>query len=239
MLDRIEAGVAEQRRLVADASHELRTPLAAMRAELDVSLRADDLDRRRARTVLESTREEVDRMSATVDNLLTLARADEGRLDAARRAARPARARGRARPSRSSARPRARGRPDARRRDGGARGAATRDRLRHALRNLVENAIKFTPGRRRGRGVARGAATARRASRSPTTARASRPSAADRVFDRFFRVDAARARATGGSGLGLAICDEIAEAHGGRVTVRQHLPCGSVFTFRVPSESGT
>ena len=55
MIGRIEAGVDEQRRLVADASHELRTPLAAMRAELDVSLRADDLDPR-AQDILRSTR---------------------------------------------------------------------------------------------------------------------------------------------------------------------------------------
>src|SRR5205814_9536053 len=76
MLDRIQAGVEDQQRLVADTSHELRTPLTAMRAELDVSLREDQLPPA-ARRVLESTREEVDRISATVDDLLVLARADE------------------------------------------------------------------------------------------------------------------------------------------------------------------
>src|SRR6185295_16756737 len=80
MLGRIQRGAEEQRRLVADASHELRTPLAAMRSELDVSLLADDLSPA-ARAVLLSTREEVDRMSRTVDDLLTLAAGDEGRLD--------------------------------------------------------------------------------------------------------------------------------------------------------------
>ena len=80
MLDRLERGVEEKHRLIADASHELRTPLAAMRAELDVSLMDDDLPPD-AREVLESTREEVDRMSRIVDNLLTLARVDEGRLE--------------------------------------------------------------------------------------------------------------------------------------------------------------
>ena len=80
MLDRLEHGVAEQHRLVADASHELRTPLAAMRSEIDVSLRADRLTAG-ARAVLESTREEVDRMTRTVNDLLTLAQVDEGRLD--------------------------------------------------------------------------------------------------------------------------------------------------------------
>ena len=71
------AGLPEQHRLVADASHELRTPLTVMRAELDVSLRGDDLTPA-AREVLESAREEVDRMRRTVDNLLTLAAADDG-----------------------------------------------------------------------------------------------------------------------------------------------------------------
>ena len=64
MLDRLERGVEEKHRLIADASHELRTPLAAMRAELDVTLRGDDLTPD-ARAVLESAREEVDRMSRT------------------------------------------------------------------------------------------------------------------------------------------------------------------------------
>ena len=78
MLDRLQHGVAEKQRLVADASHDLRSPLAVMRAELDVSLRGDLTPA--ARGVLVSVHEEVDRMSRTVDNLLTLAQADEGHL---------------------------------------------------------------------------------------------------------------------------------------------------------------
>jgi signal transduction histidine kinase len=72
MLERIQHSVDEQHRMVADASHELRTPLASMRSELDVSLRADELSPD-ARRVLESTREDVDRITRTVDDLLTLA----------------------------------------------------------------------------------------------------------------------------------------------------------------------
>jgi signal transduction histidine kinase len=79
MLDRLERGVEDQHRFVADASHELRTPLAVMRSEIDVTLRDDELAPP-ARAVLESAREEVDRMSRTVDDLLVLAQADEGRL---------------------------------------------------------------------------------------------------------------------------------------------------------------
>ncbi|MDT7571338.1 MAG: two-component system, OmpR family, sensor kinase, partial [Actinomycetota bacterium] len=79
MLGRLERGVTEKRRLVADASHDLRTPLAVMRSELDVSLRDDDMTPS-GRSALGSVRDEVDAMTRTVDNLLTLAQADEGRL---------------------------------------------------------------------------------------------------------------------------------------------------------------
>ena len=80
MLDRLEDGVEDKRRFVADASHELRTPLAVMQAELDVDLRAADLTPD-ARAALESVREEVARMTSIVDDLLTLARADAGSLE--------------------------------------------------------------------------------------------------------------------------------------------------------------
>nr|MDP9328587.1 HAMP domain-containing protein [Actinomycetota bacterium] len=80
MLDRLERGVEDKRRFAADASHELRTPLAVMRAELDVSLRDADLSPS-AREALESAQEEVERMRSIVENLLTLARADDGSLE--------------------------------------------------------------------------------------------------------------------------------------------------------------
>jgi signal transduction histidine kinase len=143
MLDRLQAGVAEQQRLVADASHELRTPLAVMRAELDVSLRRDELSPAE-RAVLESVREEVDRMSRTVNNLLTLAQVDEGRLElltartslreAVEAAARPLEPLARAKKVRLSIEDADPGDVD-----------ADAQRLHEALTNLIDNAIKFTP----------------------------------------------------------------------------------------------
>lgn len=80
MLERLQRGLEEKRDLVAHTSHELRTPLSAMRSELDVTLKYQDLSPE-AREVLVSVREEVERMTALVANLLTLARLDEGGLE--------------------------------------------------------------------------------------------------------------------------------------------------------------
>jgi signal transduction histidine kinase len=79
MLDRIAAGVAKQRRLVAGASHELRSPLTATRAEMDGGLLVDDLPPA-ARDVLHSARDEVHALARLVDDLLLLAVADAQRV---------------------------------------------------------------------------------------------------------------------------------------------------------------
>ncbi len=231
MLDRLEAGVAARRQLVADASHELRTPLAAMRAELDVTLR--DASRTPAeRAALESVREDVDRMSRTVGNLLTLALADEGGLELLRRPIDLAQlAEGAVDPLRALA----------------ALGHVTLEyagepcwttgdpqRLTQALTNLIENAIKFTPagGRvtistwRHGDEV--GVAVA-------DTGVGIDPDVQAQIFDRFYRADGSRSRASGGSGLGLAICKEIAVAHGGRIWVESQPGHGSRFSIALPA----
>jgi two-component system OmpR family sensor kinase len=231
MLDRVEHGVREQHRLVADASHELRTPLAAMRSEIDVSLRADDLGAA-ARDVLESAREEVDRMTRTVDDLLVLASLDEGRLellvepldlhDVAARAA-------------ASLRPLARMRGVSLT-VGGAPAPALGDAdgLAHALRNLIENAIKFSP-----EGGEVEVTTWTSATEAGVTVRDQGPGVApevrERIFDRFFRADPSRTRATGGGGLGLAISREIALAHEGRVWVDDAGARGSAFSLALAS----
>jgi heavy metal sensor kinase len=231
MLDRIERGVAEQRRLVADASHELRSPLAAMRAELDVSLRTDELSPD-ARAVLESTREEVDALSRTVDDLLTLAAVDDAlelrreRSDLASLAARVG----------GALQPLALARGVTIEQAGPAAPVhADHARLAHAIRNVVENAIKFSPAGgtvRLTTGV--DGATARLVIEDEGPGIP--PELRERVFDRFYRVDASRTRATGGSGLGLAITREIVEAHGGRVRAEGRMP-GSAFVLELPAAS--
>jgi signal transduction histidine kinase len=225
MLDRLQQGVQAREQLIADASHELRAPLAAMRSELEVSLRHDALPDG-ARAVLSSARDEVVRMGWIVENLLTLARVDEGRLellvgpqdlrevaDAAVRTHRLA--------------------AEAAEVELVVEGEAglldgDRDRLQQVISNLVDNAIRVAPP----------ASTVRVSLwRSETEAGFTvsdegpgvPPEERDRIFERFARRDRARAR-TGGAGLGLAICREIVSAHGGRIWVRGQTPRGSAFT---------
>jgi signal transduction histidine kinase len=193
-------------------------------------LRGDDLTES-AQLVLESTLEEVERMSRTVDNLLTLARVDEGRLELLKSRIDIAEA------SEAAADPLA---PLA-----AAKGLrfqaegesceveADPQRLHQALTNFIENAIKYAqPGgevtvtswcREQECGVT----VSDNGPGIPTDAR-------EHIFDRFYRVDRARGRDGGGSGLGLAICLEIAKAHGGRVWVESEEGNGSAFTLALP-----
>ena len=230
MLDRVQRGVDDQRRLVADTSHELRTPLAAMRAELDVSLRADELSPA-SREVLESVREEVDRMSAMVEDLLALAQVDEGvratdpeSVDLAAVAARAARRLGALADRRGVAIP-AGGPP--------AEVHGDPERLEHALRNIVDNAVKYSPAG--GEVVVRSFAANGHAGVTVSDDGPGIPGdQRELIFERFYRVDSSRTRATGGTGLGLAIAHEVIAAHGGSIDVTARDPHGSVFTITLP-----
>jgi heavy metal sensor kinase len=226
MLERLERGVAEQRRFVADAAHELRTPLAVMRSEIEVSLRSDDLPPAAA-AVLESTGEEVGRMAAIVENLLTLARIDEGRLELLRGPVDLADvARGVARRFQATARSKGIGLLVS---GEGASVLGDRERLHQAVANLVDNAVKYTGagGRVRVTGWRRdGEAGLTVSDTGPGIPAEVLP----RIFDRFVRADPARTRRDG-SGLGLAICKEIIEAHGGRVWAESEPGRGSSFSI--------
>jgi two-component system phosphate regulon sensor histidine kinase PhoR len=195
-----------------------------------VSLRVDALSDE-ARAVLESVREDVDGLSRTVDDLLTLATVDQGRLtlvresidlnelvQAATQALAPL-------AQRSGVRLQA----------DGERVVVVGDveRLRQALGNLLDNAIKFSPP-----GAAVHVSTCSVdhiarvtvADEGPGIRRDDR----ERIFERFVRGDAARSRGAGGSGLGLSIVREIVTAHGGAVTVDTRQPHGSVFAIELP-----
>jgi two-component system OmpR family sensor kinase len=231
MLARLERAVTQQRRFVANASHELRTPLTVMRSEIDVSLASDALSGD-ARAVLESTREEVARMTGIVENLLTLARIDEQELRLVRRpcdlreiAAATARGLG----------------PIARQRGvtirlNGNRGPVEADpeRLGQVVRNLLDNAIRYSP-----RGATVIVEVANHDGQAELAVRDEGPgidpAELEHVFERFYRGDPSRPPAGTGSGLGLAICQEIAEAHGGGMTATSAAGQGSTFRLRLPA----
>lgn len=233
MLGRIESSFSEKerserrlRQFVADASHELRTPLTSIRgyAELFRSGAAADpatLERVMLRIESESTR-----MSALVEDLLLLARLDQGRplahepvdlVAIAGEVVEDARV---IEPDRSITFDH----PD----DALTLGDA--DRLRQVVVNLITNARVHTDPDTPIHVAVR------------TTERAVEVSVADegpgmtpedaaRVFDRFYRVDVSRARSRGGSGLGLSIVASIVEAHGGQVRLESAVGRGTTVTL--------
>jgi signal transduction histidine kinase len=212
MLDRLEAAFEHERRFVADASHELRTPLALLRAELELALRRP---RRREEYVdaIRSAVEETDRLSRLAEDLLLIARGDEGRLPIRREELH-----GRELLERVCARFAVRAaeleRPLTVTDGADMTFQADPVRLEQALGNLVDNAFVHARGD-----------VALSASRTNGTVELHvtdggpglPPGFAERAFDRFSRPDDARER--GGAGLGLAIVDLIARAHGGNARV--------------------
>lgn len=229
MLERLEQGVADQRRFIADASHELRTPIAIMRSEVEVSLLGPDLGSE-ARTTLESVRQELEDMGSSVENLLTLARADEGQLSLARehfdlRGAAEAVRDGLSHVS-------AAGGVAIEVEGESAQVFADRSRIDQVLRNLLSNAIRYS-----GRGshvtittdTEDGAVRCTVVDDGPGIP----PESLPHVFDRFFR--GAPSRSGTGAGLGLAICHEIVAAHGGQVRAESGPDGGSTFTFTIPA----
>jgi signal transduction histidine kinase len=232
MLDRLQHGVEARERLIADTSHELRAPLAAMRAELDVTLAQNSLDAP-ARSALEQARDDAMRLARIVDNLLTLARADEGRLelliapndlsDLAYRAVRAQRAAAATRGVEVAV--------------GGDELVADvdGDRLEQVFANLIDNAIRHSPEGGDVRLEIRGNSTETHITVSDEGPGIP-PEARSRVFERFNRQEAARPR--GGAGLGLAICKEIVHAHNGRIWIDDHPPAGTSVHVTLPAEGG-
>jgi heavy metal sensor kinase len=225
MLERLERDVQDKRRFVADASHELRTPLAVMRSELDVSLDADGLSSEE-REVLESVRDEVDRMSRIVERLLILARIDEGQLRLLRA---PVGLGDVVATVVERLRPLAEAKAITVTIEGvDSEVSADRERLVLAVETLVENAIKYTARGGRVRISVEGRTD--EAIVSVVDEGPGLPAEAiPLIFERFYRLDAARTRSEGGSGLGLAICREIMQAHGGRVWAESNDGGGSSF----------
>lgn len=235
MLTRLETSFAALRRFTADASHELKTPLTVLRADVERAMHPAT-NRTEKMVALEEALQETTRMADLVDSLLTLARADEGRFDLHRTPV--------------ELEPLVREVYETAVILGEDAGLALslptleqcvvmgdRARLRQLLLNLVTNAIKYTPtGGRVEVAVARKAADEVAITVRDTgigIAAADLP----HVFDRFWRADRVRSRASerGGSGLGLAISQWIVHAHGGTINVQSRLGRGSLFTVTLPT----
>jgi signal transduction histidine kinase len=230
MLARLEEAFTQSRRFAADAAHELRTPLAALRGSIEVALRGERSPGE-YRRVLASGLEEVERLIRLSEDLLLLSRSMAGPeptravvdlepllLEVFDVGARLGHAAGvSVRIERAAPAP--------------VRGEAVA--LRRALVNLVENAVKYTPrGGKVDLSLSAEAGTA--VIEVSDTGIGLEPADAERIFDPFVRLDAARSRDTGGAGLGLAIARSIAVAHRGTLAVESRPGAGSRFTLRLP-----
>ena len=237
MLTRIQ-GAFEQRaesesrlrRFVSDASHELRTPVTTIRGYAELYRGGGLRDGDALEQAMRRTEQEAMRMGSLIDDLLLLARLDEGRplsrapvdlgvlvVDAAA----DARAVAPDRPIRAE--------PSA---DVLVEG--DEDRLRQVVANLVNNALVHTPpgteivlrAQRDGDGVA----VVEVSDAGPGMA----PEDAANAFERFYRADGSRSRASGGSGLGLSIVHAIVEAHAGHVSLRSEPGQGTTVRVELP-----
>jgi signal transduction histidine kinase len=213
MLERLRRSFERERRFVADASHELRTPLAVIKTELEGALRARDYGPQ-VGEALAAAVDECDRLAQLAEDLLVVARAGEGELPVRREVLA-------AGPLLDGVRERFADRAQRQGRhirideaDGDRRLSVDPLRVRQALGNLVDNALRHGDGE-----IVLGL----RAGPAGVELDVSDegpgfdPAFAPRAFERFARDD--RARTRGGSGLGLAIVRAIAEAHGGRATI--------------------
>ncbi|MGA6827678.1 sensor histidine kinase [Nitrospira sp. NS4] len=231
MIGRLDASFRQIRQFSSDASHELRTPLTVMKGETELVLRrprplAD------YQSVLESNLEEIDRMTHIVDELLFLSRADMGEV---RMEALPVELESLVEDIHRQATLLGQDRQI----DvvlGTMMPAAVQGdelRLRELLLNLVENAIKYShPGGKVEISLITEGAQAKLSVTDQGIGIA--PEDQRRIFNRFFRTDAARGHTKKGTGLGLAICTWIAESHKGRIDVTSQPGLGSTFAVTLP-----
>ncbi|MEV4578057.1 HAMP domain-containing sensor histidine kinase [Nonomuraea jabiensis] len=240
MLAQIEQGVAAKvesearmRRFVADVSHELRTPLFGIKGFSEL-YRMGGTEAGPALARIES---ESGRLARLVEDLLLLASLDES--DGPGLDLTPMDLRTLAADARHDFAALAPSRPVAFTGPSGGPAASApvlgdEARLRQVVSNLVGNAITHTPAGtpvRIGVGTDGGESVLVIEDEGPGLS----PEEEARVFDRFYRADASRARATGGAGLGLAIVRSIVTAHGGRVEVRSAPGKGTAFQVRLPA----
>ncbi|MDQ0907570.1 signal transduction histidine kinase [Streptomyces canus] len=211
----LETSVERQRRFVADASHELRSPIASLRTQLEVAAAHPEL------LDLDGAVEDTVRLQHLAADLLLLARLDAGERGAGARVELAA-----------LARERAAGRTGVTVRADAVEVTGSRGQLERVLDNLLDNA-----GRHARSAVV---VTVRRDGDRNAVVEVGDDGDGvpagdrERIFERFVRLDEARARDDGGAGLGLAIARDVAARHGGTLTVRDAPTGGALFELRLP-----
>lgn len=231
MLERIDTGYRRLQEFSADLAHELRTPIATLLGRSQVAL-SQQRSSEELREVIEGNIEELERLTRLISDMLFIAQAEHGpavlRQDAVDLQAEAIRV-----AEYLSLVAEEKGVSVAV--DGKATIRADRMLLERALTNLVSNAVRHsTPG-----SVVSVAIDGRPDGATVLAVRnvgdPIAPEHVERIFDRFFRVDASRARLSGGTGLGLAIVRSIMQAHGGEVTATSDSPTGrTTFTLVFP-----
>lgn len=227
--DERRASEARLRRFVADASHELRTPLTSIRGYAELFRRGAESRPEDLAKSMQRIEAEASRMGVLVDDLLLLARLDQGRplerqpVDLSKvvtEAVESARAIEPDRPIEVSM-------------NGSATLVGDEGRLRQVADNLIDNCRMHTPP---GTPVRIKISTEgdRVVLSVADEGSGLDPEVAARVFERFYRGDPARSRGTGGAGLGLSIVSAIVEAHGGTVTASSPDAAGATFEVRLP-----
>src|ERR1044072_1460543 len=230
MLDKLQQLFDSQKQFIQDASHETRSPIAALRCRLEVALR-QPRSAAEYKQVIEGSLQDATRLTVLADDLFLLARADSNNLSMELREVSL---------SEAAAGVYEQFMPVAE-----ARGIeftldaesdcvvyADRARINQALRNLVENALKYTPKDGRVSVSVKHDGEFIRVDVVDTGIGIPVEEQA-KIFRRFYRVDHARSRSDGGTGLGVPICDQIIRAHQGEVEVESALGHGARFTMRL------
>lgn len=231
MLERLERAFQRERQLTTDASHELRTPLGMLKMQLSLA-RSRPREAAELLTMIQAMEGDVDRMTRLVEQLLTLARVEQpglmnfspcdiGKLLRELGEQYQAMADEKAIEMVILA-------------EGNLTVACDPDKLRQALANLMDNAIKYTPERGKVR-----VEVARQVGHIEMTIVDTGVGIAPQhllhLFERFYRVDSARTNTTGGFGLGLPIVKAIIDAHGGQIQIHGELHVGTTISISLPT----
>jgi two-component system, OmpR family, phosphate regulon sensor histidine kinase PhoR len=225
-----------RRDFVANVSHEFKTPLTAIQGFAETLLSGALDDKANRRRFVEIIREHARRLARLTDDLLKLSRIEAGRLELE---IRPIRVEALVIGCIETARLNAKARGleihvDLQENAPAVRGDGAQ--LGEVLQNLLDNALQYTPPG--GQIVVKACSNGHEVIFTVTDTGIGIPeSDLERIFERFYRVDAARSREAGGTGLGLAIARHIVDAHGGRIWVESAVGQGSRFHFSVPTAS--